>query len=189
MISRGNKDTEDLYSRNTQENNFKIIDLIKLATKGGALPVAPLPDAAPVSQMPTSASLPNIPIFTEATANRIETRFCEWMPANRFLPLFHREQNMGFFPIIVEGRINVAERRWDLRAVFDKLPTPTLIYEVQWFQNISDFDRLNKSLSASGFEILSQQIFKDPQGDIYQTIWVQKEQVAAARACLQRLVQ
>ena len=186
MISRGNKDTEDLYSRNTQENNFKIIDLIKLATKGDALPVAPLPESAPVTKMTSSASLPNIPIFTEASANQIEARFCEWMPAYRFLPLFHREQNLGLFSVIVEGRLNNAERQWELRAVFEKLPVPTLDYEVQWFQNFRKCEDSNKLLVNRGYEILSQQIFKDPNGDIYQTVWVRKEQLAAARNCLQR---
>jgi hypothetical protein len=186
MISRGNKHTEDLYSRNTQENNFKIIDLIKLATKGDALPVAPLPESAPVTKMTSSASLPNIPIFTEASANQIEARFCEWMPAYRFLPLFHREQNLGLFSVIVEGRWNNAERQWELRAVFEKLPVPTLDYEVQWFQNFRKCEDSNKLLVNRGYEILSQQIFKDPNGDIYQTVWVRKEQLAAARNCLQR---
>jgi hypothetical protein len=188
IISRGDKETDAFYSRNTIENNFKIVELIKIAKAGDQLPVAPLPESAPIAQMTSSASLPNIPIFTEATANQIEARFCAWMPPNRFLPFFQRESNLRSFPVIVEGRLNNIERRWDLRAIFDKLPVPTFYYEVQWLQNLGQFEESNKRLSALGYEILSQQIIQDPGGDVFQTVWVRKDQMTAARTCLQRLL-
>jgi hypothetical protein len=128
-----------------------------------------------------------VPPISPAVATRIESRFCQWMRQDQFLPFYHRQHDSGSFPVLVEGRLHQGE--WEYRALFDRFPAPGFYYYVEWGRRPWQYEEYNSRFTSEGYGILSQQTFQDAARDnIYQTVWVRRDQIPVAKRCLQRVV-
>jgi hypothetical protein len=109
------------------------------------------------------------------------------MRQDQFLPYFRRQHDSGSFPVLVEGRLH--QREWEYRAIFDRFPVSGFYYYVEWGRRPWQYEEYNSRFASEGYAILSQQTFLDAACDnIYQTVWVRRDQIPVARRCLQRVV-
>jgi hypothetical protein len=120
--------------------------------------------------------------------DRMSRRFSVWITEDRFSPFFRQQHDSGLFAVMVEGRLNRAQREY--RALFDQFPYRNFQSYAAWGRRLQQYQNETSRFVAAGYEILSQQTFQDAaHNTIYQTIWVRKDEMPAARKCLERLVQ
>jgi len=129
-----------------------------------------------------------IPPISQAAENRISSHASPWMAENEFTTFFRQQHDSGLFAVMVEGRLQQAKREY--RAVFDQFPYRDFQSLAAWGRGLKQYQSENSRFAAAGYEILSQQTFQDvSHNTIYQTVWVRKDKMPAARKCLERLVQ
>jgi hypothetical protein len=120
--------------------------------------------------------------------DRMSRHFSVWITEDRFSPFFRQQHDSGLFAVMVEGRLNRAQREY--RALFDQFPYRNFQSYAAWGRGLQQYQNETSRFVAAGYEILSQQTFQDAaHNTIYQTVWVRKDEMPAARKCLERLVQ
>ena len=138
---------------------------------------APIAEESPTPAATSTASV---------AATHVEAAFCAWMRNEQFKTLFQQNNDDELFPFLIEGRLH--EGRSEFRAVFVKKPEEFSLY-CFWGLPPWMYEQRNSRLKAQGYDILSQNTFRDVAGEkVYQTVWVRKEQLPAAKEYLKRIV-
>jgi class 3 adenylate cyclase len=146
----------------------------------GNTPAASAATAESMTPAPTSA-----PPASVSTVG-IEALFCSWMQNAEFTSFFHEKTDAGLFAVRIEGRLHDSAQEY--RASFVKKPVENFYRWAFWGQSSYNYERINSRLTAAGYDILSQQTFEGVIGEKrYQTVWVRRDQLPAAKECLKRI--
>lgn len=109
------------------------------------------------------------------------------MSENQFTTFFHKQHDWGLFAIMIEGRLNRGQREY--RAIFDQFPVQNFASLAAWGRGLQQYQAENSRFADGGYDILSQQTFQDAaHNNIYQTVWVRKDELPAARKLIERLL-
>jgi len=128
-----------------------------------------------------------IPPISQAAEDRIGGHFSPWMAENQFTTFFRQKHNVGLFAIMVEGRLNRGQQEY--RAIFDQFPGRNFSSFAAWGRGLQQYQSENSRFVAAGYDILSLQTFQDAaHTNIYQVVWVRKDEMPAARKLIERLL-
>jgi hypothetical protein len=136
------------------------------------------------AQSPAPSRIPRI---SQAAEDRISGHFSPWMAQNQFTTFFRQQHNDGLFAFMVEGRLNRGQQEY--RAIFDQFPVRNFSSFAAWGRGLQQYQNENSRFVAAGYDILSLQTFQDAaHTNIYQVVWVRKDEMPAARKLIERLL-
>lgn len=108
------------------------------------------------------------------------------MAENQFTTFFRQQHDWGLFAIMIEGRLNRGQREY--RAIFDQFPVRNFTSFAVWGRGLQQYQNENGRFAALGYDILTLQTFQDAaHTNIYQAVWVRKDEMPAARRLIERL--
>ena len=126
-----------------------------------------------------------IPPISQAAEDRISGHFSPWMAENQFKTFFRQQHDWGLFAVMVEGRLNRGQQEY--RAIFDQFPVRNFSSFAAWGRGLQQYQNENSRFVAAGYDILSLQTFQDvAHTNIYQVVWVRKDEMPAARKLIER---